>query len=105
MAFSPGGVGAAPSLDQGALGVGGARALGVLPARGELSAAAVAFVRLTNPMGIVDNTVLRAVPREFAKDFTEPRPRASTIASLSAALAQHVNVAVTVDPSVEEIAA
>ena len=94
-----------PSLDPGALGVGWDRAIEILTDRGELSGAQLAFVRLTKPLGIIDDTVLLAVPSEFAKDFIETRARDSIINSLSAALAQHVKVAVTVDPSLEEIAA
>ena len=94
-----------PSLDPGALGVGWDRAIEILTDRGELSGAQLAFVRLTKPLGIIDDTVLLAVPSEFAKDFIETRARDSIINSLSSALAQHVKVAVTVDPSLEEIAA
>lgn len=92
-----------PLLDPSALGTGWDRAIEILTDRGELSGAQLAFIRLTKPLGIIDDTVLLAVPSDFAKDFIETRARESIINSLSAALSQHVKVAVTVDPSLEEI--
>src|SRR5690625_5096506 len=105
MPFSPGGVVPEQSLDPGALGVGWDRAVEILTDRGELSGVQLAVVRLTKPSAIIDDTVLLAAPSEFAKDFIETRARDSIINSLSSALAQHAKVAVTVDPSLEEIAA
>ncbi|WP_434081324.1 chromosomal replication initiator protein DnaA [Sanguibacter sp. Z1732] len=64
----------------------------------------MAFIRLTKPLGIIDDTVLLAVPSDFAKDFIETRARDSITNSLSAALSQNVKMAVTVDPSLEEVA-
>ncbi|MGC0252588.1 chromosomal replication initiator protein DnaA [Pseudactinotalea sp. Z1748] len=93
-----------PSLDPGALGAGWDRAIEILTDRGELSGAQLAFIRLTKPLGIIDDTVLLAVPSDFAKDFIETRARDSITNSLSAALSQNVKMAVTVDPSLEEVA-
>src|SRR5690625_7228289 len=92
MPFSPGGVVSEPSLDPGALGVGWDRAIEILTDRGELSGAQLAFVRLTKPLGIIDDTVLLAVPSEFAKDSIETRARDSIINSLSAARSEERRV-------------
>src|SRR5699024_8477862 len=60
------------------------------------------FVRLTKPLGVIDNTVLLAVASDFAKDFIETRARESIISALTTSLSRSVRVAVTVDPSLED---
>ncbi len=91
------------SLDPSALGAGWDRAIEILTDRGELSGAQLGFIRLTKPLGIIDDTILLAVPSEFAKDFIETRARDSIVSSLSTAVGQSVKVAVTVDASLEEV--
>nr|WP_255475312.1 chromosomal replication initiator protein DnaA [Pseudactinotalea sp. HY158] len=74
----------------------------MLANRGELSGAQMGFVRLTKPLGVIDNTVLLAVASDFAKDFIETRARESIISALTTSLSRPVRVAVTVDPSLED---
>ncbi|UFU04712.1 chromosomal replication initiator protein DnaA [Ruania suaedae] len=70
--------------------------------RGDLGGAQLGFIRLTRPLGVIDDTILLAVPSDFAKDFIETRARESIISALSTALERTVRVAVTVDPSLED---
>nr|WP_245709004.1 chromosomal replication initiator protein DnaA [Ruania alba] len=74
----------------------------MLSSRGDLGGAQLGFIRLTRPLGVIDDTILLAVPSDFAKDFIETRARESIIAALSSALERTVRVAVTVDPSLED---
>ena len=78
------------------------RAVEILDSRGNLGGAQAGFVRLTKPLGVIDETILLAVPSEFAKDYIETRARESIIAALSTALDRTVRIAVTVDPSLED---
>ena len=91
------------SLDPAALGAGWERAIEILTNRGDLSGSQLGFIRLTKPLGVIDDTVLLAVPSDFAKEFIETRARESIMSSLSAALTHNVKVAVTVDPSLEDV--
>ena len=68
---------------------------------GALSAQHRAWVGLTRPLGLVEDTVLLAAPNEFAKDVLDSRLRPVLAAALSAAYGRPVQVAVTVQPSVE----
>nr|WP_222847960.1 chromosomal replication initiator protein DnaA [Ruania zhangjianzhongii] len=74
----------------------------MLDSRGNLGGAQAGFVRLTKPLGVIDETILLAVPSEFAKDYIETRARESIISALSTALDRTVRIAVTVDPSLED---
>ncbi len=78
------------------------RAQSILNSRGTLGGAQAGFIRLTKPLGVIDDTILLAVPSEFAKDYIETRARESIISALSAALERTVRIAVTVDPSLED---
>ena len=78
------------------------RAVEILDSRGNLGGAQAGFVRLTKPLGVIDETILLAVPSEFAKDYIETRARESIISALSTALDRTVRIAVTVDPSLED---
>src|SRR5699024_6658982 len=78
------------------------RAYEILHSRGNLGAAQAGFIRLTKPLGVIDDTILLAVPSEFAKDYIETRARESIISALSTALDRTVRIAVTVDPSLED---
>src|SRR5699024_7687346 len=77
------------------------RAYEILTDSGSLSGAQAGFIRLTKPLGVIDDTILLAVPSEFAKDFIETRARESIISALSTALSRTVRVAVTVDPTLD----
>ena len=69
-----------------------------------LSAQQRAFVSLTRPMGLVEGTALIAAPNDFTKDFLETRLRPMVTEALSAAMGQDIRLAVTVDPTISEIA-
>ena len=57
-----------------------------------------AFLRLTRPLGLVEDTALLAAPNEFAKDVLETRLRPQIAAALSAHLGRDIRIAVTVRP-------
>ena len=58
-----------------------------------------AWVRLTRPLGLVEDTALLAAPNEFAKDVLDTRLRPVLSGALSAAYGREIQVAVTVQPS------
>ena len=64
-----------------------------------------AFLRLTKPVGLVDNagtlTVVIAAPNSFAKDVIENRLRATINAALAQETGREIRVAVTIDESLE----
>ena len=91
-------------VDSEALAQGWARAVDILQDRGEVTGAQLGFIRLTKPLGVIDDTILLAVSSEFAKEFIETRARESITSALSDALIRNVKVAVTVDPSLEDTA-
>jgi chromosomal replication initiator protein len=55
-----------------------------------------AWIGLTRPLGLVEDTVLLAAPNDFAKDFFENRLRVDLVSVLSKELGRDINVAVTV---------
>jgi chromosomal replication initiator protein len=55
-----------------------------------------AFLRMTRPLGLVEDTALLAAPNDFAKDVLETRLRAQITAALSADLGRDIRIAVTV---------
>jgi chromosomal replication initiator protein len=57
-----------------------------------------AFLRMTRPLGLVEDTALLAAPSEFAKDVLETRLRSQITVVLSAALGRDIRIAVTVRP-------
>jgi chromosomal replication initiator protein len=57
-----------------------------------------AFVQLTRPLALVEDTALLAAPNEFAKDVLETRLRALVTDALSRELGREVRIAVTVEP-------
>jgi len=59
-----------------------------------------AFVNLTRPLGLVEDTALLAAPNEFTKDVLETRLRPVVVAALSRTLGREIRIAVTVDPSI-----
>lgn len=67
---------------------------------GTLSPQQKAFVALTQPLGLVEDTVLIAAPNEFTKDVLETRLRPLVSSALSAILGRDIRLAVTVDPSI-----
>ncbi|MFM8155050.1 MAG: chromosomal replication initiator protein DnaA [Actinomycetes bacterium] len=59
-----------------------------------------AFVALTRPLGLVEDTALVAAPNEFTKDVLEARLRPVVVQALSATLGREIRLAVTVDPTI-----
>jgi chromosomal replication initiator protein len=57
-----------------------------------------AWVRLTRPLGLVEDTALLAAPNEFAKDVLDSRLRPVLAGALSTAYGREIRVAVTVQP-------
>lgn len=58
-----------------------------------------AWLRLTRPLGLVENTALIATPNEFVKEQLETRLRALITHALSRELGRSIQLAVTVDPA------
>jgi chromosomal replication initiator protein len=58
-----------------------------------------AWLRLTRPLGLVENTALIATPNEFVKEQLETRLRALITNALSREFGRSIQLAVTVDPA------
>ena len=58
-----------------------------------------AWLKLTRPLGPVENTALIATPNEFVKEQLETRLRALVTQALSQELGRDIQLAVTVDPA------
>ncbi len=58
-----------------------------------------AFLQLTRPLALVEDTALIAVPNEFAKEVVETRLRQTITDALSTVLGRDVRIAVTVEQS------
>lgn len=61
-----------------------------------------AFLKLTRPLGLVEDTALLAAPNEFTKDLIESRLRPHVTDVLSRELGREVRIAVTVEPELAE---
>ena len=66
---------------------------------GVLSPQHRAWVGLTRPLGLVENTALLAAPNEFAKDVLDSRLRPVIAQALSEAYGREIRIAVTVAPN------
>ncbi len=62
-----------------------------------------AWIGLTRPLGLVEDTALLAAPNEFAKDYLENRLRPLIAKALSAELGREIRVAVTVQHTDEQL--
>src|ERR1700684_4731708 len=58
-----------------------------------------AWLQLTRPLGLVENTALIATPNEFLKEQLETSLRALITNTLSRELGRSIQLAVTVDPT------
>jgi chromosomal replication initiator protein len=58
-----------------------------------------AWLQLTRPLGLVENTALIATPNEFVREQLETRLRALITNALSRELGRSIQLAVTVDPA------
>jgi chromosomal replication initiator protein len=61
-----------------------------------------AWLRLTRPLGLVEDTALLATPNEFTKELLSSRLRPYLTTALSAALGREVRVAVVVEQSSDD---
>src|SRR5262249_50511053 len=57
------------------------------------------WLRLTRPLGLVENTALIATPNEFVKEQLETRLRGLITHALSREFGRSIQLAVTVDPA------
>jgi chromosomal replication initiator protein len=64
-----------------------------------------AWLKLTRPLGLVENTALIATPNEFVKEQLETRLRPLLTQALSQQLGRDIQLAVTVDPTPSAMAA
>ena len=78
-------------------------AVDVLTESSNLRGAQLAFIRLTRPLGVLDGTLLLAVPSDFAKEFLEVKAREVLADALASSFGHPVRYAVTIDPSLEEL--
>jgi chromosomal replication initiator protein len=76
-----------------------ARTLERLAAQGEVTPQFQAWLLLTRPIALVEDTVVLAAPHEFAKDVLESRLRPALTSALAAEIGREVRVAVTVETS------
>jgi chromosomal replication initiator protein len=75
-----------------------ARALGTLLDEG-VSGQQRAFLQMTQPSGLINDTILLAAPNDFAKEVLEVRLRPLIVHALSQELGRPIRIAVMVDPS------
>ncbi|MEP7055088.1 MAG: chromosomal replication initiator protein DnaA [Actinomycetota bacterium] len=68
---------------------------------GVLNAQNRAWISLTRPLGLVEDTALLAAPNEFTKELLETRFRPMIASALSAELGREIRVAVTVSPALD----
>jgi chromosomal replication initiator protein len=67
-------------------------------ADGALTPQNKAWIQLTRPLGLVEDTALLAAPNEFTKDLLDTRYRPLIAEALSGQLGRKIRVAVTVEP-------
>jgi len=78
------------------------RALGTLAAE-DVGPQHRAFLQLTRPLALVEDTALLAAPNDFAKEVLEVRLRPLVTDVLSRELGRDVRIAVTVEPAPEPV--
>ena len=61
-----------------------------------------AWLRLTRPLGLVEDTALLAAPNDYVKNMIETRLRPLIVQTFSRELGREIRVAVTVDPTITE---
>ncbi|HVF04443.1 MAG TPA: chromosomal replication initiator protein DnaA [Frankiaceae bacterium] len=71
-------------------------------ADGALTPQNKAWIQLTRPLGLVEDTALLAAPNEFTKDLLDTRYRPLIAEALSGQLGRQIQVAVTVQPLPED---
>ena len=76
--------------------------IAALGADTRISRQQLAFLRLTRPLGLLNDMVLLSVPNELTKEMIEQRLREPVAAALSERLGREVRVAVAVDTSLTD---
>jgi chromosomal replication initiator protein len=94
--YEPEVVPAAHLVDQPDLAAIWARTLERLAAQGVLTPQFQAWISLTRPLALVEDTAVLSAPHEFAKEVLESRLRPALTAALAAEIGREVRVAVTV---------
>ena len=61
-----------------------------------------AWLKLTRPLGLIEDTALLAVPNDYVKNMIETRLRSLIVQTFSRELGREIRVAVTVDPTIAE---
>ena len=79
-----------------------ARTLERLAGQSEVTPQFQAWLSLTRPIALVEDTAVLAAPHEFAKDVLESRLRPALTAALAAEIGRDVRVAVTVEAAPTE---
>ncbi len=75
----------------------------VLVTRSDINPSDLAFAKLAKPLGVIDGTLLVAVPSGMVKDRLEMRMRSALLETLSTLPGDDIErYAVTVDPSLED---
>ncbi|NCD16851.1 MAG: chromosomal replication initiator protein DnaA [Actinobacteria bacterium] len=75
----------------------------VLVTRSDINPSDLAFAKLAKPLGVIDGTLLVAVPSGLVKDRLEMRMRGALLETLAALPGDEIErYAVTVDPSLED---
>ena len=59
-----------------------------------------AFVSLTRPLALVEDTALVAAPNEFTKDVLESKLRPLVVDALTRTIGREIRIAVTIDPAI-----
>jgi chromosomal replication initiator protein len=80
-----------------------ARTLERLSAQGVLTPQFQAWISLTRPIALVEDTAVLAAPHDFAKDVLESRLRPALTAALAAEIGREVRVAVTVQQGADSL--
>ncbi|MDP9221087.1 MAG: chromosomal replication initiator protein DnaA [Actinomycetota bacterium] len=62
-----------------------------------------AFMRLTRPLGLVEDTLLLAAPNDFAKDVLEIRLKPLITGALTSQLGREIRLAITVQPGDDQV--
>ncbi|MBF0959586.1 MAG: chromosomal replication initiator protein DnaA, partial [Actinomyces sp.] len=81
-----------------------AAALNAVPTD-ELGPVATSMLRSARPLGDIEGTILLAVPNGFTKQWIEDKAQSKLTTALSVNLGRTVRIAITVDPSLELVAA
>lgn len=67
----------------------------------EIGPAAYAFIQMTQCLGIIEGTILVAVPNDFTKNYLESRVYETLTENLAQVMGQSVRIAFSVDTSLE----